>query len=519
MINMNSIAALRGTGDAFLITWGWFLAVMLAVLFLYTAYRCFRRGREASHTIGMVVFCLGLLYMWILPPLSAPDEILHFAGAYEISNILMGQSPRDENGNVIIRAEDEFIVNWPGDNDLTKATVLGQIPDRGVYREIHERGFSGSSEKGYSITLQRPVGTIKTAYICPAIGIILARIIGLGGIGVVFLGRLMNLVLFSVCISSAVKRIPTGKWILSVIALFPMTLELAASFSYDAYILSLSVLLTAEILRLACSDEMIRTQDIVLMGMLAVLLSPCKMIYSSLFFMAFMISFRKWKSRRSYLLTIFLIGGLIIAAVILTNLREFIRYINVSGETVAPELTSAGTVNTVSYHNLSEMKNDPTLILRVIRNTVMILGKEYMGTMAGMWLCAMDREIGAGTITLTGCYGVLLCAVLFRSREEVRLTVFQRGVLIITVLLFVLMLSVSMFLAFTPNDVWYILGIQGRYLTPVLPAFCLIFSGFFSEPGGNGKTALLQCCLPVMVLLNAVVLLKGFSVICARFVG
>ena len=35
--------------------------------------------------------CLGILYLLVLAPLSAPDEVSHFISAYRLSNEMLGQ--------------------------------------------------------------------------------------------------------------------------------------------------------------------------------------------------------------------------------------------------------------------------------------------------------------------------------------------------------------------------------------------------------------------------------------------
>ena len=37
----------------------------------------------------LTVLFMGMIFTAVLPPLSAPDEVLHFVGAYELSNKLM----------------------------------------------------------------------------------------------------------------------------------------------------------------------------------------------------------------------------------------------------------------------------------------------------------------------------------------------------------------------------------------------------------------------------------------------
>ncbi|MBR6615478.1 MAG: hypothetical protein IKK95_05875, partial [Lachnospiraceae bacterium] len=57
------------------------------------------------------VLVLGGMYMFVLPPLSAPDEIAHFSSAYAISNQMLGMERTDDYGFVLMRKEDEFLQN------------------------------------------------------------------------------------------------------------------------------------------------------------------------------------------------------------------------------------------------------------------------------------------------------------------------------------------------------------------------------------------------------------------------
>lgn len=50
-----------------------------------------------------VVMCLGILYMLVLAPLSAPDEVSHYISAYELSNRFLGLPGTDEDGYIYIR--------------------------------------------------------------------------------------------------------------------------------------------------------------------------------------------------------------------------------------------------------------------------------------------------------------------------------------------------------------------------------------------------------------------------------
>ena len=51
---------------------------------------------------------LGLLYLLVLPPLSAPDEISHYISAYQLSSRMLGCPSNSRDGHVLVRARDWF---------------------------------------------------------------------------------------------------------------------------------------------------------------------------------------------------------------------------------------------------------------------------------------------------------------------------------------------------------------------------------------------------------------------------
>ena len=104
-----------------------------------------------------VVMCLGILYMLVLAPLSAPDEVSHYISAYELSNRFLGLPGTDEDGYIYIRAEDDWIedVNqefrdWKekseqeslngenGETEAGKPIILGQTLKEETYAAIHD---------------------------------------------------------------------------------------------------------------------------------------------------------------------------------------------------------------------------------------------------------------------------------------------------------------------------------------------------------------------------------------------
>lgn len=90
--------------------------------------------------------------------------------------------------------------------------------------------------------------------------------------------------------------------------------------------------------------------------------------------------------------------------------------------------------------------------------------------------------------------------------------------MLFVVLLLTFVLMVSMLLAMTPADTFYVLGLQGRYFLPYLPVLLLVFR----IPGRTFRRFQLQTDLGrtvgvgILLLLDAAVLLHCFWIVLQR---
>ena len=210
-----------------------------------------------------VMLIFGLGYMYVFPAMSAPDEIAHFISAYKISNKMLGKQATVKDGHVIIRAQDLWIEDVDGEYTFDKGKSEEEkvlIPEEGShgkiisskleetsYKVFYGKGdsrsnniyisFSGQNyEKAQS--LHAPVNTIPSVYFLPATGITVARIMGLNSIYLVLFGRMANLILFILFGTLGIYFLPKFKEFIFLVSLLPTTIELAASYSYDAVMIS-----------------------------------------------------------------------------------------------------------------------------------------------------------------------------------------------------------------------------------------------------------------------------------------
>ena len=402
-----------------------FLFLLSVLLFLLVFFLFFLKKTRLSQVFFITMMLLGSVYSFVLMPLSAPDEVLHYVGAYELSSKMLG-TPKplyDHDGNLRIRKEDTEIDDWSGDNKPDEATVFGMFIQREQILERQEAGFF-AKEGGYGYTLPKPFSTTPFAYFFPA----------------------------------------------------PMTLELVSSLSYDTFILALSFVLLSIVLDYQHREEKLGLKEIGIICLLAVLLSPCKMIYSMLFASCVVVSYRRFSSPLLYFFAIFAVGLSIVLGVLLVNFDSFSRYLRPQADTVnVSDVVGDGIVQ--ETYNRRETFAQPDVFVKILRNTFMIKGKEYLLTMVGNPLGQFDTRVsfpeGLCYLFLLFPFATAILGEKKAIRKKTYLNIAQRTVFLLLSVGLVLVTLTMMLFAYTPKRTDYVLGVQGRYFIPVLPFFIL----------------------------------------------
>lgn len=246
--------------------------------------------RMAFHRVfAVAAVCLGLLYCFILPPYSTPDEQFHINQSFNISSSLLGQAP--EGG-----------IPW-GSNIKREGDYNPQIQDQFTtvftYREIAREFFTRAPSSAPATFSGEEVGGYRLLYWPSALMITVARLLGLGFVQALFLGRLANLSLYILLCTLAVKLVPRGKSIFAVVAMLPMSMHLAASFSRDALTLALYFFFTALCLYYIDGKATLDWKQLLCLGLLVVVTAPAKIVYVPLLLLCLFIPGERffWQGR------------------------------------------------------------------------------------------------------------------------------------------------------------------------------------------------------------------------------
>ncbi|QNM06875.1 DUF2142 domain-containing protein [Qiania dongpingensis] len=434
------------------------LLVLYCVFSLFLLLFCFGlsfyliKAKKIKTEKLFLVCCLtvGIVYMFILPPLTAPDEIAHYATAYKWSNVMMFKEAADEEGHVYMRAED---ARAPFDHRNTKENYL----------TLADSFFKPCQSAETVVFDYKLVNTGPVPYIPQAVGITLGRLMNLGWAMTMFLGRLMNLLAFTGCVYWAIKRIPFGKMVLFSVAMLPMTMELISSMSYDTLALAMAILFTAVCLQYSQTADKIGKKEVAVLAVLLGLLAPCKTVYILLAGLCLLIPRKKFGSKRFYWISAGAVMGAAVLSLLLNNMTAIAGYIG-TGENYISWAGEPG-------YTLGMLVKDPVRFLFLLFNTVREYAGFYLTHMIGYELGW--RNICIGELAVLAFLFLLFLSCLKTEDEIEGMKSGQKAWCIVICLSIAFLIGMSMLFGWTPASWSFIEGIQGRYFLPILPLFLL----------------------------------------------
>ena len=487
-----------------------------------------------------VMLIFGLGYMYVFPAMSAPDEIAHFISAYKISNKMLGKQATVKDGHVIIRAQDLWIEDVDGEYTFDKSKSEEEkvlIPEEGshgkiisskleetsykvFYAEGNIRGadnyisFSGQNyEKAQS--LHAPVNTIPSVYFLPATGITVARIMGLNSIYLVLFGRMANLILFILFGTLGIYFLPKFKEFIFLVSLLPTTIELAASYSYDAVMISSMIFFVSYVFFLAHEKKEFDIKDLVIVSLIAGLVLPCKMVYFPMLLMLFSIPLYKFKFRgkvdgkiKKENIAFFLASAVVVLlswvfAMYLVNRSTVVGYSTSNTSSLEWAGEESYTIGYLLHNKLKAVK--------LFYNTLLLQLEYYHKTMFGAYLGHADDVVGIPYIGFLVLNIGMIFSV-FGEAKEKQLLVKERVLTGISIFFVIFLVLLSMLIAWTPISSEFIEGVSGRYFIPVLLPILMICR--------NNKIAIKdetkRNIIFLFILINAISLLKIFSTVCIR---
>jgi len=515
-------ASVTETGNTWLFGWYAGLGALVLAAAVFLGYELFiRRKMTLEALFAVSVLCLGGIYSLVLPPLSAPDEVSHYISAYECSNRLMGLPSVNEKGLIQIRPEDAWLEDvadvladdGSAEGGDEKPVILGQSLTEETYRRIHEErsgeneavhreNVQSSSSQGagqMASSYQFSVRTTPLAYWPQALGFVLARLLGLGSLVLLYLGRLFNLLFFAATGFLTLRRLPFGKTAVFAVYLLPMNLHLVSSLSYDVLITAFCGYFTAVCMDLAYKADRVKWKDVVLLAFL-----PCKMVYGVIAGLCLLIPVKKFGGWGRWTASAAGVLGAFAAAMAAVNLGTVSMYTQAEDSYIA----WAGETG----YTFAELLHRPLHVLKMCYDTLAWKGTQLFEGMIGGSLGNQDPVLNTPTVIILALCTILVVLALKKPGEEVMFSTGNRLWIWFLALLLLGALMFSMLLAWTPRSASMIEGVQGRYLLPFLPAVLLTFRSSRVVRTGSDDRGLLYA----VMMMDLYVAVRIFAVVCLR---
>lgn len=377
--------------------------------------------------------CVGMLSLFIQPILNIPDEAAHFARSEMVAE-----------GHLIVSQKETEFPSIQSVNDLQhfEKTSLGKT-------NLQNRKINYNP----TITKHVAASNLSFLYFPQACGILIAKILHMDVIWMLWLGRIMNLICYSLLVSIGIKYASKWKFVLFFISGLPMSIQQAASFSPDSIINGLSILTIGYFIYLYDKKD-ITWKEYCVFEIMCILLPLTKITNIFIAGLGLLLPMENIDRRKRYLLK----WGAIIVVVIVGG--SYYLY------------TTGFPVNTEQYKYLKMMKVDSSKQLDYIVNHLDKWGRIFalslinqldgiLGTLSSFGWMDYNYPV-INVIGLIGVSKVCFQEKCINIKKMDRFLIVLMGIGIYAFSCF------ALYLSWTTVKAKEISGMQGRYLIPMI---------------------------------------------------
>lgn len=422
---------------------------------------------------AITAFVLGNGFVFVNPPLKAPDEFGHFARAYQVSRFQF--LPQQQNG------------------------ILGGYIPVGIQtlgKRFEKASFDGVSV--VEIVAARCIpfdpSDVRFSYfpniaeypwlpfIPQALGIDVARVCFRSALAIMYCGREANLIGYIALIYAALAMMPDSRCrlTLALIALLPMSLYQAGSLSADAVTIAMSLVVATVVWRLTFLEIAVSRFDLSALFVSTICLSLTKLSYAPISLLVLMIPPKRLGGFRKY--------AAIAASLLLLNCVAVVLWMSQFHGLPKVDLNPAVDPPRQEHFLL----HHPEKIVPILISTTTIYGKEIAAGVIGAfgW-----NEIMMPLILVAIYYALLLTSVGANGPPR-----YWRGAIVAasTAILNIGAMLTAFYIQCRPVGETAIAGLQGRYFIPLLPLM-IFFSGNKNITG----TKLDRVLIIIAVLITA----------------
>lgn len=423
-----------------------FVELIIEIFAIFIMFRLKKREFPLEKRFLFLALFFGAMFIMVLPPGQAPDDVTHFRRAYSLST---GELMPDLSEN------NEVLSSMP-----IEVKYMPILPSGGTYERLLNNMNTNSGEDTDQVYTAAALYNF-VCYIPQTVAIWIGRAFNFPILGIGYLVKIFNFLVWVALVFFAIKVIPKFKKSVVFIALLPITMQEATSMSPDALTIGLSILLVSFVMFLAYGQKKnITRRDLSVLYIAACLIGLCKIVYLPLVLLYLIIPIIKFGSKKRKIIHLSIIFGLVVV-VNLTWLMLSSRYLVEYNEGVNSGI------------QLKNILQNPINYLEVIFNTMNIYMQSWVNNMLGL-------SLGAFVFNLPGMFFFSSFAVMlllfFQRSDALKMRVMDRIIFAGVFLIIFCLILTSLYMQWTPVGYNIVEGVQGRYFLPILLLVPIIIS-------------------------------------------
>lgn len=422
----------------------------------------FLKTIKAHQFFLITAFLFGGIFLFLVPPFQAPDEVGHYYKAYHITEgYLLGETLNDNRlGGHLPKSI--FKITEP-------LRYLRHNPSAKVHRDSFEKMSQLLLQKNKLVFTDFPniAFHAPTAYWSQSLVIFIAKQFASKPLTLFYLGRIAAFFSWLFFVYWAIRIIPFHKWTYTLLALLPSSLFINSSLSSDPITNGFAFFFIAYCLFLIFEyKETIKKRQLFILLLFSSLISLNKLFYAPLVLFVFLIPnthfpsmAKKWMARISIVLVNF---GIVLFWYIKTG-QSFIPYdlydpLYREPLSFAPDVAPKEQMQYILAHPLHFIK----LIISSLWEYKMTLVAHSYGKFG--WGKNYLPTIIIGTLTLLSiAIGVAEQGKKYQLKNK------HRFFFIFIFISSMILICTVLYLVWSPYQHTLIMDIQGRYFFPVLP--------------------------------------------------
>lgn len=411
---------------------------------------------------------VGISFMCLMLANIAHDVDVHFAKSYHYANVLLGIGDQDSDGMISMRQDDlDLLYDTENIKNARNAQKNYYIWNNWSWGVKNDRLVNGVEWRWAD------TGNILS-YLPGVLGIILARVLGLGTYPMLYLARIFYFIFYLVGIYWAIKIVPVGKHLMTFLALLPMAMQQAVNITYDNTTYVITFLYIAYVLKTYFCG--LNKKEKIWILILCCGLGLCKGgIYTPLLFILFFLPKEHFGTLKKKLLFLCIAGILTVCVTLMSYGSTILNYVQPVKTEIVDTMNEAiksdevitnmeENENIVANENvrygMGYMISAPKQFVGLIIRTIEREGGLYISSMLGSNPAWSIQQMPIWSYALAG---ILLLLVKNGIGEEKYIIDNKLRIGLISSFGLVCFAHFALFLIETSRSYNYIWGIQGRY--------------------------------------------------------